>query len=82
VGGIYGPVSKLKHNPNKILRPILLGEVVQKNQKIVFFILFLAICGPQNGPKMLHKGSQMGKMYGPMFKLKNKPLTKSLGPLF
>jgi hypothetical protein len=32
--------------------------------------------------KKVLKGSKGGRMYGPTSKLKGKPLTKSLGPLF
>jgi hypothetical protein len=55
--------------------------VVQKNKKIVFYAFFGHL-GPLNGPKKIHKGPQVGGMYGPMSKLKNKPLTKALGPFF
>jgi hypothetical protein len=37
------------------------------------------------GAQMLqnvHNGPHVGGMYGPKYKLRNKPLTKSLGPLF
>jgi hypothetical protein len=33
-----------------------------------------------NGPKKVIKGPQVGGTYDPMSKLKNKPLTKLLGP--
>jgi hypothetical protein len=32
------------------------------------------------GPKKVLKGSQVGGTYGPMSKLKNKPLSELLGP--
>jgi hypothetical protein len=41
-----------------------------------------AIWAPPNQPKNVQNGPKMGRMYGPMFKLKNKPLTESLGPIF
>jgi hypothetical protein len=31
-------------------------------------------------PKKIYKDPQVGRMYGPLSELKNKPLTKSLGP--
>jgi hypothetical protein len=37
--------------------------------------------GPPNEPKKTNKGLQVGKMYGPMSKLQEKPLNKSLGLL-
>jgi hypothetical protein len=43
---------------------------------------FQAICTPSNGPKRIQTGPQLGGTYGPMSKLKKKPLTKSLGPFF
>jgi hypothetical protein len=59
--------------------------MVHNNQKL-FFMLFLyhveAIWAPPNGPKKVSKDPHVGGMYGPMCKVKNKPLTKSLRPLF
>jgi hypothetical protein len=48
-------------------------------------MLFLVIWGPfghPSKPQKIHKGLQVGGMYGLMSKLENKPLTKSLGPFF
>jgi hypothetical protein len=74
VGRIYEPMSGLeKRPPNQIVRPIFLGEMVQNNQKIVYFMLFLAIWAPPNGPKKVHKGPQVGGMYGTMSELENRP---------
>ena len=43
----------------------------------------MLLCGKwQNGPKMAHKDPQVGEIYGPKYKLRNEPLTKSLGPFF
>ena len=60
--------------------------MVQNNHKKVFFMLFFVNVGPLGHPQMdkkkVDKGLQVGGMYGPMSKLKDKPLTKSLGPLF
>jgi hypothetical protein len=51
-----------------------------------FFILFSFHLGanwaPLNDPRKVNKGLQVGKMYGPIAKLTNKPITKSLGPFF
>jgi hypothetical protein len=41
-----------------------------------------SIGAPQNEPKKAHKGPQVGGMYGPKYKARNKPLTKSFCPLF
>ena len=50
-------------------RPILVGEMVQNNQKLVFFMLFWGIWAPQNGPKKVHKGPQVDEMYSLMSQL-------------
>jgi hypothetical protein len=42
---------------------------------------FLAIWAHPNGPKKVPKSLQVNRMYAPTSKLKNKLLTKSLGPL-
>jgi hypothetical protein len=45
-------------------------------------LLFWGVGGiwaPPNQLKKVHKGPQVGGMYGPMSKPKKKPLTKSLG---
>jgi hypothetical protein len=41
-------------------------------------MLSLTIGAPPNGLKKIHKGWKVGRMYGVMSELKNKPLTKSL----
>jgi hypothetical protein len=44
-------------------------------------VLFLAILGHvQMDSKKIYKDPQVGRMYGPLSELKNKPHTKSLGP--
>jgi hypothetical protein len=55
--------------------------LVWNNQKTGFyeFFHFKVIWARPNGPKKVPKGLQVGGMYGPMFKLKNKPLIKLLG---
>jgi hypothetical protein len=53
---------------------------IQKTGLMMFFDHFGAIYGPLNGLKKVNKGLQMGGMYDSMSKLKNKPLTKLLGP--
>jgi hypothetical protein len=51
-------------------------------------MLFLAVLEPFGHPQMdpkrysKVKGLQLGGMYSSMSKLRNRPLTKSLGPLF
>jgi hypothetical protein len=64
----------LKISPYQIIRSILVGEIVQNNQKIVFFMLFWGIWAPPKGPKKVIKGPQVDRMYVPMSKLENKPL--------
>ena len=44
------------------------------------FSHFGAIWAPQNGPKKVLEGQLVGRTYGPMTELKNKPHTKLLGP--
>jgi hypothetical protein len=39
--------------------PILVGEIVENNQKY-FFMLFWGIWAPPNGRKKIHKGLQVG----------------------
>jgi hypothetical protein len=74
----------LKISHNQIIRPILYGEIVQNNQKPVYFFAvffhFGANWAAQNEPKKVPKGQKVSRMYCPMPKLKHKPLTKSLGP--
>jgi hypothetical protein len=41
-----------------------------------------AIQAPSNEPNEMQKGPQEGRIYGLVFKHKNEPLTKSLGPFF
>jgi hypothetical protein len=78
VGRMYGPMLKLKNKPPKQI--IVLEDMVQNNRVFMLFFHFVTICSPLNGPKMVPNGLQVGKMYRPMSKLKNKPLTKSYGP--
>jgi hypothetical protein len=81
-------MSKLENNPPyQIIKPIFLGEIVRNNLKTVFMLgCFFFILGPfwapPNGPKKVPEGPQVSGMYGPMSELKNKPLTKLLGPFF
>jgi hypothetical protein len=61
VSGMYDPMSKLKIKaPNQNIRPIILGEMVQNNQKTVYFLVFFlsfgAIWAPLNRPKKVDKG--------------------------
>jgi hypothetical protein len=43
---------------------------------MLFFNYFGAIWTSPYGPKKVPKGQEVGGMYDPIFKLKNKPLTK------
>jgi hypothetical protein len=77
----------LKIIPNQVIRPILLEEMVQNNQKTWFlyavvFFHFGAILRPPNRPKKVLNSLQVGRMYGLMSNLKIRALAKSLGPLF
>jgi hypothetical protein len=45
-------------------------------------MLLCNIGAPPNGIKKAHKDPQVGEIYGPKYKLRNKPLTRSLGPFF
>jgi hypothetical protein len=49
---------------------------------MLFFCYFEAIWATPNGPKKVLKGLQVECMYSFMYKLKNKPITKSLSPFF
>jgi hypothetical protein len=77
-------MSELKDKPlTESLGPFL-KEKRSKKPETRFSISFLAILGsfghPQIDPKIYSK-SQVGEIYGAMSKLKNKLLTKWLGPL-
>jgi hypothetical protein len=67
-------MSKPKNKPlTKLLGPLFL-KLSETNRKQVFmlFYYFGAIWAPPNGPKDL----QVSETFGPIAKLKNKPLTK------
>jgi hypothetical protein len=49
------------------------AEIAPKQHKKPVFWLFWTIWALPNEHKKKHKSLQVGKMYGPMFKLKNKP---------
>ena len=57
-------------------------ETTTKQVLMLFFFHFGAIWAPPNGPKKVLKDLQVEGTYGPMSKLKNKPLTKLFGPFF
>jgi hypothetical protein len=87
VGGIYDPMSKHKNKPlTKSLGPFLRDKWSNTTRKQdlywVFFAHFRAIWASPNGSKKVHKGLQINGMYGPMSKHRNRPLSKSLGPIF
>jgi hypothetical protein len=77
---MYGPLSELKNKPHtKSLGPFLLGGTIQNNQKTGFLYRFCPFWGHLGIPKWTQKGAQrlqVAGMYGPMSKLKIKPLTK------
>jgi hypothetical protein len=75
----------IKKTPNQFIRPIPLGEMVRKNSNQVCYAVFGhlgAIWTSPSEPQKIQKRPQVDGMYGPMSKLLNKPLTKSLGPFF
>jgi hypothetical protein len=79
VGGMYGPIFKLKNKPvTKSVGPLFKKKWSKTTRKQVF-TLFFVILGNPNGPKKACKGPQLDRMYGPMSKFKDKPLTRSLG---
>jgi hypothetical protein len=87
LGGTYGPMCKLKNKPlTKLLGLFFKEKWSETTRKQVFMLGFFLHCGailvPLNGSKKVPKGLLVGRTYGPMPKLKNKPLTKLLGPLF
>jgi hypothetical protein len=55
--------------------------MVQNNQKTVFYAVSGHV-GAIWALKKINKDPQVGKMFGLMSELKNKPLTKSFGPFF
>jgi hypothetical protein len=73
-------MSKLKNKPlTKLLGPffwVKWSETTRKQVFMLFFLHFGAIWAPPYEPKKVLKGPQVGRTYGPMSKLKNKPLTK------
>jgi hypothetical protein len=56
--------------------------MVQNKQKKGFCAIFGHFGAPSNRPKKIHKILQVSGMSRLMSELKNKPLTKSLGPFF
>jgi hypothetical protein len=50
--------------------------------KNVLFLSVLGHLGTPNGPKKVHRGPQVGRMYVPIFRLENRPLTISISPFF
>jgi hypothetical protein len=55
--------------------------MVQNNQITGFVYCFWAILGNPKWTQKVHIGPQVGRLYGQMFKLENKPLTKSVMPI-
>jgi hypothetical protein len=68
-----------------ILGPIGGAQMTKKWQKSIkknALQLFWSIWASPKETKLVHRGPQVGKMYGPMFKLRTKLLIKSLGPIY
>jgi hypothetical protein len=55
---------------------------LKQPEKCFFYAAFYGRRGHLGTPKSTEKGPQVVGMYGPISKAENKPLTKSLGPLF
>jgi hypothetical protein len=49
-----------------------------KQPENIFSCCFGGIGATPNGPKKVHKGPQVDRIYVPMFKLENRPLTISI----
>jgi hypothetical protein len=86
VGRMYGPTFKLESKPlTKSLGPFFKEKCSKTTKKHVFYSIFGytgSIWAPPHGPKKVDEGIQVSRMYNPMSKLRNKPLTKTLGPSF
>jgi hypothetical protein len=85
VGRMYAQCLSLKKVPNQIIRPILIREIVQNNQKTGFFCCFsLLFWGHLGILKMNQKGYPNARKWARCMaqcqNFKNKPLTKSSGP--
>jgi hypothetical protein len=48
----------LKKSPKQIIRPFLLGKIVQNNQKTGFYAVCFFILGPFGHPQWTQKGTQ------------------------
>jgi hypothetical protein len=55
VGRMHGLISWLENKPLTKSIPILVGEIVQNKQKIVFYMLFWGIWAPQMDLKRFTK---------------------------
>jgi hypothetical protein len=86
VGGMYDPMSKLKNKPlTKSIGPFLQEKWSKTTRKQFFYAVFGhfgAIWASPSGSKKVHKALQVDWMYSPMSKHRNRPPSKSLGPLF
>jgi hypothetical protein len=73
-------MSKLENKPI----PNYLAHAFRRNSpkqpENRFLMLFWGIWAPPNEPQKVLEGLQVDRMYVPISKLENKPLTKSLGP--
>jgi hypothetical protein len=87
VGETFGLMFNLKNKPLiKLLGLFFLEKWSETTRNQVFILFFVyhfgAIWAPPNGPKQVPEGPQVGGTYGRITKLKNKPLTKLLGPFY
>jgi hypothetical protein len=74
---MYGKMSKLKNKLlAKLLGPFSQEKWSKTTRKQVCYAVFCHFGVPPNGPKKIGKGPQVGRMYGLMSELENKPLTK------
>jgi hypothetical protein len=55
----------LEKTPNQIIKPILLEETIQNNQKTDFHAVFGHFGAPLNRPQKIHEGLQVGAMLWP-----------------
>jgi hypothetical protein len=81
LGGRYGPTSKLNNKPLTKLLGTFFRRNCLKQPENSFYADFFFIFGPFWAKKVL-EGPQVGGTYGSMSELKDKPLTKLLGPFF
>jgi hypothetical protein len=79
---MYGPMPRLKKkNPNQVIRPILIREMVQNNQKTGIFAVFFSILRTFRHPKINQKQypnkPKWARFMAQYQNFKNEPITKS-----